>query len=223
MLKDGDGLGLETLFGELAAADIPAAASSLLGVGTALQQSVTTQNELSTALVNARQALAHMADAAERYITVATASKLLRWAIDRYRDRKQGPMLAHASALFSQLTLGGFRKLTVDYEHQPPALSALRPTGPAVEVMGMSEGTRDQLYLALRLAALELHLEQAEPLPFIADDLFVNFDDARAKAGLQALAELSRRTQVIFLSHHNHLVPMIHDVFGANVNVVSLH
>ena len=35
----------------------------------------------------------------------------------------------------------------------------------------MSEGTRDQLYLALRLAALELHLGRATALPFVADDL----------------------------------------------------
>jgi uncharacterized protein YhaN len=87
----------------------------------------------------------------------------------------------------------------------------------------MSEGTRDQLYLALRLAALELHLEQTDALPFIADDLFVNFDNARAKAGLQALADLSQRTQVIFLSHHEHLVPMVREVLGSGVNVVTLH
>ena len=86
----------------------------------------------------------------------------------------------------------------------------------------MSDGTRDQLYFALRLAALELHLEQTQALPFIADDLFINYDDARAKAGLEALSNLARKTQVIFLSHHEHMIPMIREVFGKEVNVVHL-
>ena len=67
-----------------------------------------------------------------------------------------------------------------------------------------------------------LHLQQATSLPFIADDLFINFDDARAQAGLQALARLSELTQVIFLSHHDHMLPMVRDVFGVGVNVVRL-
>ena len=47
----------------------------------------------------------------------------------------------------------------------------------------MSEGTCDQAYLALRLASLEIYLENHEPLPFIVDDILVNFDDARSHAG----------------------------------------
>ncbi len=86
----------------------------------------------------------------------------------------------------------------------------------------MGEGTRDQLYLALRLAALELHLEQTTPMPFIADDLFINYDDGRSRAGLEALATLSEKTQVIFLSHHAHLVPLARSVLGDRLNAVHL-
>jgi hypothetical protein len=41
----------------------------------------------------------------------------------------------------------------------------------------MSDGSRDQLYLALRLATLEQHLDQAEPMPFVVDDILIGFDD----------------------------------------------
>jgi len=102
------------------------------------------------------------------------------------------------------------------------ALEGLRADGKLVGVSGMSDGTRDQLYLALRLAALELHLEQATPLPFIADDLFINYDDGRSQAGFEALAALSEKTQVIFLSHHDHLIPSALEIFGERVNVVRL-
>ncbi len=51
----------------------------------------------------------------------------------------------------------------------------------------------DQLYLALRVAAIEDYLDHAEPMPFIADDLFINFDDKRAAAGFRVLSELEKR------------------------------
>ena len=86
----------------------------------------------------------------------------------------------------------------------------------------MSEGSRDQLYLALRLAALEIQIAQGFNMPLIADDLFINFDDRRAEAGLKVLGDISRSMQVIFLTHHDHLVPLARDVLGADLNVVIL-
>ena len=169
-----------------------------------------------------QEALARMSDVAERYIKVFTAGRLLRWSIDRYREEKQGPLLARASLLFSGLTLGSFQRLSVDFDKNPPVLEGQRADGKLVGIAGLSDGTRDQLYLALRLASLEMHLEQAMPLPFIADDLFINYDDARSKAGLEALAGLSERTQVIFLSHHDHLIPLVQEVFGGQVNIVEM-
>ncbi|GBC61372.1 hypothetical protein DENIS_2332 [Desulfonema ishimotonii] len=69
----------------------------------------------------------------------------------------------------------------------------------------MSEGTADQLYLAIRLASLEAWLEKNEPVPFVVDDILIKFDDDRAVATLQVLSRLSRQTQVIFFTHHRHL------------------
>ena len=53
-----------------------------------------------------------------------------------------------------------------------------------VQVEGLSDGTRDQLYLALRLAAIEHHVETVSPCPVILDDILINSDDARASAAL---------------------------------------
>ena len=169
-----------------------------------------------------QQALAAMTDAVERYTKVFTAARLLGWSIERYREMRQGPMLGAASRVFARLTLGSFDRLVVDFEHEPPRLQGHRTDGSLVDIDGMSEGTQDQLFLALRLAALDLHLDHAQALPFIADDLFVNHDDDRALAGLQALGELSRKTQVLFFTHHMHLLPLVQRVFGDGVNIVRL-
>ncbi|MEJ7931853.1 AAA family ATPase [Ramlibacter sp. AN1015] len=240
--EHGDGLPIETLQAEVRGCDAAAlptlldavveeqGACELRGQQLAARKVEAEQaldrmgGQPQGALAEARrqEALAAMGDAAHRYLQLATASRLLKWAVERYRDRHQGPMLARAGALFAQLTGGAFAKLLVDFEQTPPTLSAQRCGGAVVPVAGLSEGTRDQLYLALRLAALELHLEQSRPLPFVADDLFVNFDDGRTRAGLQVLKTLSTRTQVLFFTHHTHLVPIVREVFGAEVGVVAL-
>ena len=70
---------------------------------------------------------------------------------------------------------------------------------------GLSEGTRDQLFLALRLAAVEQALDDGHALPFVADDLFASFDEARAHAAFRGLASLAHRTQVLVFTHHEHV------------------
>ena len=171
-----------------------------------------------------QEAAAGMAEAAERYLRLKTAARLLQWSMERFRQTRQGPMLARASEIFQALTLGSFSRLLVDADsHDSPRLVSIRTDGnKPVEVPGLSEGTRDQLYLALRLAALDQQASQGSRMPLIADDLFINFDDRRTAAGLQVLGDVSRRMQVILLTHHDHLVPLARQVLGDELNVIEL-
>lgn len=171
-----------------------------------------------------QEAAAGMAEAAERYLRLKTAARLLQWSMERFRQTRQGPMLARASEIFQALTLGSFSRLLVDADsHESPRLMSIRADGnKPVEVPGLSEGTRDQLYLALRLAALDQQASQGSRMPLIADDLFINFDDRRTEAGLQVLGDVSRRMQVILLTHHDHLVPLARQVLGDGLNVIEL-
>ena len=96
-------------------------------------------------------------------------------------------------------------------------LVGVRPgDGQTVKVDGMSDGTADQLYLALRLASLEQYLEKNEPLPFIVDDILLRFDNERAGATLGVLSGLSEKTQVIFFTHHEHLMRLADDHIDAS-------
>jgi uncharacterized protein YhaN len=143
-----------------------------------------------------------------RYSTLRLAAAILTRGIERYREKSQGPVLARASQLFAGLTCGSFAGLQIDDEGDGPVVKGVRPDGRFVGVGGMSSGSHDQLYLALRLASLESWLQAHEPIPFIVDDILLNFDDLRALAALQALVELSRQTQVLFFTHHRHLVDL---------------
>jgi uncharacterized protein YhaN len=86
----------------------------------------------------------------------------------------------------------------------------------SVAVEGMSDGTCDQLYLALRLAAVEQFCRQSEPLPLIVDDILLRFDDDRARETLAVLGEFSSITQVIFFTHHGRLRQLADELFGAD-------
>lgn len=158
------------------------------------------------AAADAELARAAMFEEAERYLQKRCQALLLSWTVERYRAEKQAPLLKRASALFATLTLGRFSKLMVSTEEDDPRLSGMTTDGEVVSVNGMSEGTVDQLFLALRIAAVEDEVAQGIRLPFLADDLFVNYDDRRAAAGFKVLSELARHTQVLFFTHHQHLV-----------------
>ena len=169
------------------------------------------------------EALAAMQDAAERYVRVRVSGMLLRWAVDRYRKEKQGPLLKRAGELFRVLTRGSFERLEVAFDERDTMhLTGVRPDGEVVAVPGLSTGTEDQLFLALRIAAVEDYLARAVALPFVADDLFINFDQERSAAGFEVLGQLAERTQVLFYTHHPHLVDVARETLGVDVHVVTL-
>lgn len=239
--KGSDGLTLVQVEAEVASRPAADAPSQLVSLKDRLDDSDRNLTALMAAQLTAKQAfdainggdqaavaeaqkqeaIADMSQAGEEYLQLATASSLLKWAVDKYRDRKQGPLLQRASAVFKHLTRGSFEKLRIDYDQIPPTLLAYRPGNQFVKVSGLSDGTRDQLFLSLRIAALELQAEQGAPAPFVADDLFINFDDKRSQAGLQALYALSAKTQVLFLSHQEHLLPVVQKLF-TQANVITL-
>jgi len=152
----------------------------------------------------------------ERYLKLKTASRMLRWAIEKHREEKQAPLLKEASLLFGKLTDGNYKNLRVDVDDKDRSyLIGVKNDGSHVGVDVMSDGTRDQLYLAIRLAAIkEMAIKDPSKLfPFVGDDLLVNFDGARESAALDVLCDFSKTTQVLIFTHHEHL---------ARVSTVSL-
>lgn len=167
-------------------------------------------------------ALMLMGDAVDEYVRVMLGARLLKAAIERYREEKQGPLLKRASTLFATLTCGAYEKLSLNFDTDPVTLTAHRPDNTMVSLDGLSTGTESQLYLALRLAALELHLEGATALPFLCDDCFVDWDDTRCGAGFAALAQIADKTQVIVLTHHEHLIEVARRATDDHINVHRL-
>ena len=243
LAKDGDGLAVNELSTECEAVDIDQVSAreqtleqDLKDLRGRLTEAAEHRTQTRTAFdaiggddsaaeaAAARQAaLAELREVAEQYVRVRSAATMLQWAIERYRREKQAPLLKRAGQAFATLTGGSFSDLRVEFDENDNAqLAGLRPGGELVRVGGMSTGTADQLYMALRVASVEDYLGRANALPFVADDLFINFDDARAAAGFEVLSQLASKTQILFFTHHRHLVEIAESTLGNSLSVVSL-
>ena len=175
------------------------------------------------ALAERKAAEADLQAAARSWAVLRLAGLMLGQAVARHRAGQQDPLVTRAGALFSALTGGAFSGLAQIYdEADTPKLAGQRAGGGTVAIEGMSEGTRDQLYLALRLAYLEDYAGRAEPAPFIGDDLFSTFDETRTGYGLDALAAIGTRVQPILFTHHRHVADIARDRLGDSVDVVTL-
>ena len=179
--------------------------------------------DAASAAQDAHHALADARAAAERYARLHVARELLRSGIDRFRRSQQGPLLQAAGRHFAALTGNRYGRLAVDEDKDGRmAMLAVRDDGSECPVDALSEGTADQLFLALRVATEEAQAASAEPFPFIADDLLVHFDDTRAARAIRLLAGLGRTAQVILFSHHDHIADLAEGLASPEVAVVRL-
>lgn len=181
-----------------------------IGAENKVLEAIDGSSKAAEANEQAGYALAKLQSDVPRYAALRIAAHVLQQGIERYRERAQGPLIRRASQLFATLTAGSFGGLRIDYDERGAAvLVGVRPDGvTTLDISCMSDGSCDQLYLALRIASLENWLAAHEPIPLVVDDILLQFDDGRSAAALQVLGEFSRKTQVIFFTHHAHLLDL---------------
>jgi uncharacterized protein YhaN len=167
------------------------------------------------------QASGELLSIAESWLLRAAAARLATRAIERHRAKVQDPMIDRASTLFASASGNAFAGLAIDYgDDDQPELKARRPNDERVAIAGLSEGSRDQLFLALRLALLERRT--SEPMPFIGDDLLTSFDEPRTLATLRLLAAAGKQRQIILFTHHRHVAELARSVPDHLIDCIEL-
>lgn len=177
----------------------------------------------SVSAAETEEAAAEVREKTERFMLLTLAHHLLNRQLEEYRRTHQGPILESAQASFEKLTQGFYPCLETGYDAKDnPVLLACERSGRKVAVDGLSDGTRDQLFLALRLATIEQQVLHHEPVPFVADDLLVHFDTERARAALQLLAQFSKKTQVLLFTHLERDLQLARDLPEGAVKIHEL-
>lgn len=160
----------------------------------------------ANAAAEEQEALADLSAQVRRYVRVTLAAEILDSEVERYRQQNQGPILSRANTFFPRLTVGNYRELRVGYDSKDAeVLRCVNADGAEVDVEALSDGTRDQLYLALRLATVQHFAASRESLPLVLDDIFIHFDDERTEAALRVLGDFASTTQILLFTHHAHV------------------
>ena len=131
----------------------------------------------------------------DTYYALEMAQEALREATTTLQRRFAPRISKRTQELFSKLTAGRYQRITLGEDLSLNACAqeedTLRPA------QARSDGTVDQLYLALRLAVAE---ELTPNAPLILDDALVRFDDDRLKVALDILKEAAQQKQVILFT-----------------------
>ena len=165
------------------------------------------QGELNTlgdreALQTRREAIQEELDRRRaEYDALGAALAALEQAHSGLQARFSPALNRRAGGLLAELTGGKYDKvaLTQQFEALAEEHDGLQPR----RALTLSQGTADQLYLAVRLAVCELVLPAEEPCPLVLDDALANFDDGRCALALEALARLGEERQILLFTCHS--------------------
>jgi len=129
------------------------------------------------------------------YSALLIAQETLAQARAELQRRFAPRITRRAQTLLSEMTDGRYQAVTMGSDLSLQARTGEEDT--LHDAIWRSDGTIDQLYLALRLAVAE---ELTPCAPLILDDALVRFDDKRMRAAMEILEEMAERKQVILFT-----------------------
>lgn len=135
------------------------------------------------------------------YAALETALSALDAAHAGLQARFSPALNRLAGTYLARLTGGKYDKVSLSrqFEAQAEEAGGLQPR----RALALSQGTADQLYLAVRLAVCRLVLPEEEPCPLVLDDALANFDDSRMALALECLEELGEERQILLFTCHS--------------------
>lgn len=162
--------------------------------------------------------------AIREYLVFSMAKSILDEAMELMAHGRRDPILERASTWFSDMTDGAYGSVRAEPGDDSESLvvTALTSAGIGRTPDQLSDGTRDQLYLAMRLAGLEVQAEHGVSLPLVFDDLLIQFDDKRARGALEVLCEVGINRQVILFTHHNRIVELAKGLTKRKIEILEL-
>jgi uncharacterized protein YhaN len=146
-------------------------------------------------------------EAADRWRLLATTEWFLTGVRATYERERQPETLRAASRYLSRLTEGRYARVWTPLDQD--VLRVDDATGKPLPVDVLSRGTREQLFLSLRLALVESYRRRGVELPMILDDVLVNFDAVRTRAAAVVLGEFAAEGhQLLVFTCHEHIYRM---------------
>ncbi|MDQ0430229.1 uncharacterized protein YhaN [Planomicrobium stackebrandtii] len=118
--------------------------------------------------------------------------------MNELKDKKLPAVLDNAQLYFNRLTGGAYKGLAMSMDGY---FEAERQDGSYFRIAELSQATKEQAYLALRLS-LAKSMRNSHPFPIIIDDAFVHFDRSRLQQMINLVTELQKEHQFIYFTCH---------------------
>jgi len=153
------------------------------------------------------QQLSELTALAEEWFALAWSVNSLEGLRIEFEQSHQPPILARAREYLSRLSGERYNNIWTPMGER--TLCVDDANGNTLRIEHLSGGTREQLFLAIRLAMIEHFSNLGVELPIVLDDILVNFDEQRTRAAIEELMQQTGdNQQVLFFTCHQHLAEM---------------
>ena len=158
-------------------------------------QSLGNADTIRTQLLQKQEA---RSDLQNEYEAIVLAMEALSDANITLQNRFSPVLGELAAKIFKEITGGRYEKVLLSRDF---AISAEEQGSAVMHSLSLlSQGTADQLYLAVRLAICDMVLPPENRAPLILDDALLSFDETRLHAALDYLVEASKTRQILLFS-----------------------
>ena len=152
-----------------------------------------------------------IATAVKRWQTYGLTSLLLETVRETYESERQPETLAEASQYLEALSEGKYTRIWTPLTQD--ILKVDDSEGHALPLDVLSRGTREAVFLSLRLALTAAYARRGIQLPMVLDDVLVNLDARRSRATVEVLRDFAASgQQLLFFTCHDHIVEMFSEL-----------
>jgi len=164
--------------------------------------------------------IAEIQDAYRRWQTLTTAKALVERTLKTYERERQPAVVARAGDHVARVTGGRYTRVVQDSEGG--GIDVLDSRGERLRPDQLSRGTREQLYLSVRLGLAAEFARRGTVLPLVMDEILVNFDPERMAAMARELHQVAADHQVILFTCHPMVAETVKNA-GPTVVIDDLH
>ena len=162
-----------------------------------------------------------MEDLKNDWQTLAVSHRVLDTIREAYEAKRQPETLLEASHYLKRLTEGQYIRIWTRLTGKELLVDNAK--GETLSVENLSRGTREAVYLGLRLALVDAYARRGAVLPMVLDDVLVNFDSSRARAAAEVLRDFAAGGyQVLMFTCHDHIRDLFHNL-DVDVRILPHH
>lgn len=146
----------------------------------------------------------------DEWSILTLARTIMGKAIEKYEQERQPGVIKEAQSFFSKMTIGRYSRIFAPLDEAK--IYVEDKDGRRKDILDLSRGTAEQLYLSLRFGFVREFSKRAESLPIVFDDILVNFDPERFRAACEAIKEFAKTNQILYFTCHPESVNLLAEI-----------